>query len=56
MKFIKIPRYSEFDGDAIWKEIKNDKNLKLYFRNYKENEEYPTRQFMFNVYLFDFYI
>ncbi len=47
-KGISVPRFDEFHPEIIWKQIKDNKNINDYFRDY-EKDEHPTATFLFNV-------
>ena len=48
MKFIDVPRFEEFAVPKLWKEVRRDVELGLYFPDYPKHV-YPSREFFFNV-------
>ena len=43
-----VPKYDEFKAEEVWKQIKDDDKISIYFKGYS-NKGYPDRTYMYNV-------
>jgi hypothetical protein len=51
---VDIPRYLELSVDKIYQEVKDQKDINQYLPDYTEKKK-PTKEFLFNVILFNFH-
>jgi len=50
--FVKVPKYDEFSVADVWKQVRKNPKINVYFKDYSE-KAVPNRKYLYNVRYFN---